>query len=104
MSDAPHTGAAPDDGEAIERALLSLYERWQTSGLPDQPTAREFVLQHYSRRRLARDLAAVLDDAAHVTPKYASAGGEPVQAGQATPLGERLTQRDDVPRGSGPVT
>jgi glycosyltransferase involved in cell wall biosynthesis len=82
---------APDDGEEIERALMSLYERWQTSGLPDQPAAREFVLQHYSRRKLARDLAAVLDHAAGIPPRPASAGGRPMQAGQATPLDQRIT-------------
>jgi glycosyltransferase involved in cell wall biosynthesis len=53
--------AAPGDPEAIEQAILSLYERWSGNGLPDQPRAREWVLANYSRRKLTGDLAAVLN-------------------------------------------
>jgi glycosyltransferase involved in cell wall biosynthesis len=56
--------AGPDDPEAIEAALLSLYDRWRSDGLPDRPHVREWVLEHYSRRKLTADLAAVLDRAA----------------------------------------
>jgi glycosyltransferase involved in cell wall biosynthesis len=54
----------PDDPDGLERAILSLYERWSATGLPDQARAREWVLANYSRRKLAGDLAAVLDRAA----------------------------------------
>jgi glycosyltransferase involved in cell wall biosynthesis len=56
--------AAPGDPEAIEQAILSLYERWSTDGLPDQPQPREWVIANYSRRKVAADLAAVLERAA----------------------------------------
>jgi glycosyltransferase involved in cell wall biosynthesis len=59
---------APDDPEAIEQALISLYERWSRNDLPDQPGAREWVLANYSRRKLTADLAAVLDRAAATHP------------------------------------
>jgi glycosyltransferase involved in cell wall biosynthesis len=55
---------SPDDPDGIERAIMSLYRRWSTTGLPDQPHAREWVLANYSRRKLTGDLAAVLDRAA----------------------------------------
>lgn len=60
--------APPDDPAAIESALLSLYERWRADGLPDQPHAREWVLAHHSRRKLAGDLAGVLARAADGSP------------------------------------
>jgi glycosyltransferase involved in cell wall biosynthesis len=60
--------AAPDDPQAIEQAIVSLYERWSTDGLPDQSGAREWVLARYSRRALAAELAAVLDRAAAAQP------------------------------------
>jgi hypothetical protein len=70
--------AAPDDPQAIEAALLSLYERWRAGGLPDQPWAREWVLANYSRRKLAGDLADLLEQVAGVTrPARASAGTTP---------------------------
>ncbi len=56
--------APPTDSDAIEEAVLALYERWRTTGLPDQPASREWVMANYSRRKLARDLADVLDRAA----------------------------------------
>jgi glycosyltransferase involved in cell wall biosynthesis len=56
--------AAPDDPAGIEQAILCLYERWQTTGLPDQPQVRAWVLAKYSRRKLTNDLAAVLEAAA----------------------------------------
>jgi glycosyltransferase involved in cell wall biosynthesis len=57
--------AAPDNPAAIEQAILSLYKRWSaTTGLPDQSRAREWALTNYSRRKLAADLASVLDSAA----------------------------------------
>lgn len=55
--------AAPDDPAGIEDAILGLYDRWRTTGLPDQPHVREWVLARYSRRKLAADLARVLDSA-----------------------------------------
>jgi glycosyltransferase involved in cell wall biosynthesis len=56
--------ASPEDGAGIEQAILGLYDRWRTTGLPDQLHVRDWVLARYSRRKLAADLAAVLDDAA----------------------------------------
>ena len=56
--------APPDDPAAIETALLTLYERWRSEGLPDQPHSRDWVLAHRSRRKLAADLADVLATAA----------------------------------------
>ena len=55
--------AAPDDEEAIAEAILELYERWRTSGLPSQPEVRDWTLARFSRRKLTRDLALVLDEA-----------------------------------------
>ena len=55
--------ASPNDPEGIERAILELYERWRATGLPDQPQLRDWVLEHYSRRKLTGDLASVLDAA-----------------------------------------
>lgn len=62
--------ASPGDPEGLERAILELYERWRTTGLPDQPAAREWVLANYSRRKLTGELAAVLDRAARATPRF----------------------------------
>jgi glycosyltransferase involved in cell wall biosynthesis len=56
--------AAPDDPAAIEEAILALYQRWRTTGLPDQPHVREWVLENYSRRKQAAELAVVLARAA----------------------------------------
>jgi glycosyltransferase involved in cell wall biosynthesis len=59
--------AAPNDPQAIEDALLSLYERWRDGGLRDQPWARDWVLANYSRRKLAGDLADLFEQVAGVT-------------------------------------
>jgi len=55
--------AAPDDGEAIEAAILALYARWQGGDLTANAGLRERTLERYSRRTLAADLAAALDAA-----------------------------------------
>jgi glycosyltransferase involved in cell wall biosynthesis len=60
--------AAPGDPEAIEQAILALYERWSASGLPDQSRAREWVLANFSRRKLTAELAAVLDRVSAAQP------------------------------------
>jgi glycosyltransferase involved in cell wall biosynthesis len=52
---------SPDDRFALEDAIRSLYERWSTTGLPDQPHARDWVLANYSRRALTGRLADLLD-------------------------------------------
>ena len=56
--------ADPHDEAEIEQALLTLWQRWQESGLPDQPEVRRKTLARYSRRKNAEQLAQVLDDAA----------------------------------------
>lgn len=56
--------ADPDDPEAIDAAILDLYERWREGRLGPVVGARERVLERYSRRRLTGELARVLDDAA----------------------------------------
>jgi glycosyltransferase involved in cell wall biosynthesis len=55
--------ADPDDGRAIEQAILTLWERWKADGLPDQMEVRARTLEHYSRRAAAERLAGVLDEA-----------------------------------------
>jgi glycosyltransferase involved in cell wall biosynthesis len=56
--------ADPDDDAAIEQALLTLWQRWQEDGLPDQAEVRRKTLERYSRRKNAEQLARVLDEAA----------------------------------------
>jgi hypothetical protein len=56
--------AEPHDEAAIEQALLTLWQRWQESGLPDQAGVRRKTLERYSRRKNAEQLARVLDEAA----------------------------------------
>jgi glycosyltransferase involved in cell wall biosynthesis len=56
--------ADPRDDAAIEHALLTLWQRWQENGLPDQAEVRRKTLEHYSRRATAAQLARVLDEAA----------------------------------------
>jgi glycosyltransferase involved in cell wall biosynthesis len=54
--------AEPDDADAIERALLSLWRRWENGTLSAKPEASRRVLERYSRRELSRRLAVVLDE------------------------------------------
>jgi glycosyltransferase involved in cell wall biosynthesis len=56
--------ADPDDEEAIEQALVTLWQRWLENGLPDQAEVRRKTLERYSRRETAEQLARVLDEAA----------------------------------------
>ena len=56
--------ADPHDEAAIEQALLTLWQRWQENGLPDQEEVRRKTLERYSRRKNAEQLARVLDEAA----------------------------------------
>jgi glycosyltransferase involved in cell wall biosynthesis len=56
--------AEPHDEEAIEQALLTLWQRWEENGLPDQAEVRRKTLERYSRRKNAELLARVLDEAA----------------------------------------
>jgi glycosyltransferase involved in cell wall biosynthesis len=56
--------ADPHDEVAIEQALLTLWQRWQKDGLPDQAEVRRKTLERYSRRKNAEQLARVLDEAA----------------------------------------
>jgi len=55
--------ADPDDGRAIEEAILTLWERWKADALPDQIEVRARTLERYSRRAAAERLAGVLDEA-----------------------------------------
>jgi glycosyltransferase involved in cell wall biosynthesis len=55
--------ADPNDEAAIEEAILALWNRWLTDGLPDQVEVRERTLERYSRRAAAERLAQVLDEA-----------------------------------------
>ncbi len=55
--------AEPGDMPAIERAILTLWNRWRADGLPDQDDVRARTLEHYSRRAAAERLAQVLDEA-----------------------------------------
>jgi glycosyltransferase involved in cell wall biosynthesis len=55
--------APPEDSAAIEAALADLYKRWEAGTLAPIAGVRESVLERYSRRRLAGELAAVLADA-----------------------------------------
>ena len=55
--------ADPHDEAAIEQALLTLWQRWQEDGLPDQVEVRRKTLERYSRRKTAEQLARVLDEA-----------------------------------------
>jgi glycosyltransferase involved in cell wall biosynthesis len=53
----------PDDEAAIEEALLELWQRWREDGLPDQEQVRVRVLERYSRKATAAQLARVLEEA-----------------------------------------
>ena len=55
--------ADPLDEDAIERAILRLWRRWQEGGLPEQTEVRRRVLERYSRRANAVTLAQVLEQA-----------------------------------------
>jgi glycosyltransferase involved in cell wall biosynthesis len=55
--------ADPHDESEIERAILTLWKRWQENGLPDQDDVRRRALAQYSRRAGAERLAAVLEEA-----------------------------------------
>jgi hypothetical protein len=55
--------ADPHDESEIERAILTLWTRWQENGLPDQDDVRRRTLEQYSRRAGAERLAAVLEEA-----------------------------------------
>lgn len=55
--------ADPHDESEIERAILTLWKRWQENGLPDQDDVRRRTLEHYSRRAGAERLDAVLEEA-----------------------------------------
>jgi glycosyltransferase involved in cell wall biosynthesis len=61
-----HAGvvADPHDEKEIEAALLTLWHRWQDSGLPDQSEVRRRVLERYSRQAGAKRLAQVFEDVA----------------------------------------
>jgi glycosyltransferase involved in cell wall biosynthesis len=56
--------APPEDGAAIEQAILELLARKRAGTLVAQPHVRARTLERYSRRALAGRLADVLADAA----------------------------------------
>jgi glycosyltransferase involved in cell wall biosynthesis len=53
----------PEDAAGIDLGLERLYRGWLEGGLPGRPEVRAEALRRFSRRRLAGDLAAVLDEA-----------------------------------------
>jgi glycosyltransferase involved in cell wall biosynthesis len=55
--------AAPDDPAAIEAALADLFARWDASGLDRVDGVRDRVLERFSRRTLAGQVAQVLKQA-----------------------------------------
>jgi hypothetical protein len=55
--------AHPHDETRIEQAILELWRRWETDGLPDQAEVRRRTLERYSRRANAEQLAEVLGEA-----------------------------------------
>jgi glycosyltransferase involved in cell wall biosynthesis len=55
--------ADPHDRAEIEQAIMSLWERWQDDGLPDQAEVRGRTLERYSRRANAQRLAEVFEEA-----------------------------------------
>jgi glycosyltransferase involved in cell wall biosynthesis len=55
--------ADPHDEAAIQQAILTLWRRWEDSGLPDQEEVRRRTLELYSRRAAAARLAEVLEEA-----------------------------------------
>jgi glycosyltransferase involved in cell wall biosynthesis len=59
--------AAPNDGEAIERAILELLARRRAGTLVVDPAVRRRTLARYSRRALAGQLVEVLEAAAKRT-------------------------------------
>lgn len=52
--------AHPDDVADIERAVAGMYRRWRNGTLANPPGVREAVLERFSRRKLAGDLARAL--------------------------------------------
>ncbi len=57
--------ADPHDEAAIERAILTLWQRWEEDRLPNQDEVRRRTLERYSRRANAAKLAEVLEEACH---------------------------------------
>jgi glycosyltransferase involved in cell wall biosynthesis len=57
--------ADPHDESEIERAILTLWTRWQKNRLPDQDDVRRRTIAQYSRRASAERLAALLDAASY---------------------------------------
>jgi glycosyltransferase involved in cell wall biosynthesis len=55
--------ADPRDHTGIEAAIATLYEEWRAGRLRNPPAVRDAVLARFSREKLARDLARILDDA-----------------------------------------
>jgi glycosyltransferase involved in cell wall biosynthesis len=56
--------ADPRKESEIERAILTLWRRWQEDGLPDLEEVRKRAVEQYSRRSTAGQLARVLEKAA----------------------------------------
>lgn len=55
--------ADPHDEEQIKRAFLTLWQRWQSNGLPDQAEVRRKTVERYSRLTNAERLARILEAA-----------------------------------------
>jgi glycosyltransferase involved in cell wall biosynthesis len=58
--------ADPRNDAGIEAAIATLYREWRAGRLGTQSAVRETVLTRFSREKLARDLARVLEDASGV--------------------------------------
>jgi glycosyltransferase involved in cell wall biosynthesis len=57
--------ADPHDEPEIERAIMTLWKRWQENGLPDEEDVRRHTLEQYSRKAGAERLRAVLEEASN---------------------------------------
>jgi glycosyltransferase involved in cell wall biosynthesis len=54
--------ADPHDEAQIEQAILTLWQRWEEDGLPDQAEVRSRTLEHYSRQANSEQLAEVFEE------------------------------------------
>jgi glycosyltransferase involved in cell wall biosynthesis len=66
-----HAGecASPDDPDAVEAAISTLYRRWLHDGLGVNRDVRRVAFARYSREALAGRLAHVLDEAIEEAPE-----------------------------------
>ena len=58
----------PDDLDGVANAIMDLFSLWQSGRLTLPPTVRDETLRVFSRRKLAGELASVLDAAIDAIP------------------------------------